>query len=271
MPWITTFQNYLAPGWVGTLVGIVSLIAALVMYFKSRQRTGLSFAYRGERLLGATTDGLPAEITMHYRGEVIPRLTRSLLVFWNSGEKTIIDSDIVKGDPLRLAVGNDGEILSISLLRSSRDVNEISIARSADNRSEATIAFSFLDACDGAVIEVLHTSEQRAPQFLGTLRGLPQGIKNLGRITATPARKYKSKFLPPVRVLILLATIAGVIAILTSVLAPVDEIGFFRNMNSLSPSTGMLTVGVLYFLPGAFLLFISRRRYPPKLHVDDFE
>lgn len=271
MSWIAIAADYLAKGWVGSLIGIVSLIAAFGMYLKGRQRTNMSFAYRGGRLLGLSTDGLPAEITMQFRGESIPRLTKSVLVFWNSGEKTIVEDDIVKTDPLRIAIGDDGEILSISILHPSREVNEVSIARCPRNLNEAFVTFSFLDACDGAVIEVLHTSNKSSPQFLGTLRGIPKGMRNLGNIARSPIKKRLRPYLPPVRWVLWIPTIIGGISMLVGLLAPIDDIEFLKTVSSMSPSSGVVLGGAFYFFIGVTTIFVSRRKYPRTLHVDEFE
>lgn len=269
MSWLSSAASYLGLGWVGASISIVSLIAAVVMYFKTRQRADLSWAYRGEHLLGASSEGLPAQITMHYRGKPIPRLTKSLLVFWNSGEKTINDTDIVKADPFRLAVGDDGEILSISLLRPSRDVNEISITRSAIHLNQAFVTFSFLDASDGAVIEILHTSKGRVPELLGTLRGLPKGIKNLGKIGVNAPQGVPS-FLP-IRVFVWISTIIGLVAVLFSLLVPIDDMPFFKVLSGMRPSTSTFIAGLLYATPGAIWIFLTRRKYPRELHVDELD
>ena len=152
MHWINTILELLSPGWVGTIVGLLGLMAAVVTYLLTRPRTRLAYCYTGKRLLGLTTDGLPEGITVHYRGQDIPRLTRTLVVLWNVGEKTILGDDIVAADPLRLKLRGDGRVLAATVLKTKRDVCEIKVLPNASCPSETYIRFAFLDAGDGAVI-----------------------------------------------------------------------------------------------------------------------
>ena len=250
MSWVTTATDFLAPGWVGSIIGIGSVVVALILYFKSRQRTNLSYSYCGDRLLGLTTEGLPAEITMQYRGENIPRLTRSLLVFWNSGDKTLVEADIVKGDPLRLSVGTDGEILSISILKSSREVNEISITRSQANNYEADLTFGFLDSLDGAVVEILHTSEYRLPRFTGTLRGLPKGMKDLGKINKKRSRNLRRPFGMSFRLMGWITAAIGAFIMLGGFFAPTEKLQAALAAGPNIGSTSLIAAGALYLFLG---------------------
>lgn len=271
MSWLTKAADFLAPGWVGSIIGIASVVIALIVYFKSRQRTNFSYSYRGDRLLGTATDGLPAEITVQFRGENIPRLTRSLVVFWNSGDKTLLDADIVNSDPLCLAIGEDGEILSISLLKSSRDVNEISITRSPINKHEAYLHFAFLDSRDGAVVEILHTSETRTPSLTGTLRGLPKGMKNLGKIAYKAKSKLPAPFRLPFRVMAWITTILGGLIMLAGLFLPIEEIDKALILGSEMGTSVITATGALYLCLGLALMFTARRKYPRELQTDDLE
>jgi hypothetical protein len=272
MSWFTLAAEYLAPGWVGSIIGIISLVLALILYSKSRQRTDMSYSYRGDRLLGLATEGLPAEITMQYRGENIPRLTKSLIVFWNSGDKTLVEEDIVSGDPLRLSIQEDGEILAISLRKSSRDVNEISITRSSENNYEAYVTFSFLDAGDGGVLEILHTSEERNPTFSGTLRGMPKGLKNVGRITTKRSNETKLPLVVPFRLLGWISTLAGIItAGFAMFSALTGNLPFALPAGSEFGSTSFIAAGALNLILGCTLLFLIRRKYPRSLHYEDLD
>src|SRR5438477_8505394 len=105
----------LAPGWVGSLIGIVGIVAAITTYFLTRRRKLLAYRTRGMRLLGAVEAGLPNEVTVQYRGRNVPRLTRSFLIVWNAGEVTISGREVVGTDPLKIDLGDEAEILSASV------------------------------------------------------------------------------------------------------------------------------------------------------------
>ena len=169
----------LAPGWVGSLIGLVGIAAAGITYFLSRQRTIVSYRTRGVRLLGHAESKLPDGVSVQYQGKDIPRLTRSVVVLWNDGEKTISGTDVVQEDPIRVDVGADSSVVACSVLRSSRQVLNASCQRSATDAQIATISFSYLDPNDGLVVEILHTGMERYPTVKGTIRGIPQGPSRL--------------------------------------------------------------------------------------------
>lgn len=154
----------------------------------------MAYVHLGEHLLGSAADTLPPLINVLYDGISIPRLTKTLVIIWNNGENTINGADIVPKDPLRLQVGSDGEILSISLLKTSRAVTDFQIASGESAATnEAVLKFDFFDANDGVVVEILHTSTDRQPRISGTLRGLPQGFTNLGQFTRPKPQKRSRK------------------------------------------------------------------------------
>ncbi|WP_417911607.1 hypothetical protein [Candidatus Electronema sp. TJ] len=258
MQWINTTLELLSPGWVGAIISLVGLIAAVVTYLFTRQRTRLAYCCAGKRLLGLATDGLPEGITVHYRGQDIPRLTRTLVVLWNAGEKTILGEDIVATDPLRLKLRGDGRVLAATVLKTKRDVCQIKALPDAPGSSchnETHIRFAFLDAEDGAVIEILHTSEESYVEFLGTVRGLPQGLKHIGNIDAVRTFPMPSPWI--ILAIGAVTTVAGSI--------------FPQRTTELLTNRSMVGawVGVIYTLAGLALIYKNRRRYPKYLHIEE--
>jgi hypothetical protein len=270
MSWMDKALGMLAPGWVGSIIGLLGIAAAFITYLLTRHRSVLAYRYAGERLLGLSTDGLPADISVQYRGQNIPRLTRTLVVFWNGGEKTIVADDIVKSDLLKLKIEGEGTVLAATVLKASRDVCELSAKALTDPASEVVISFAFLDKSDGGVIEVLHTSEERSLHFSGTVRGLPSGLSNLGRITAVGGLRRSVPFMRSPRQLGLIVTVVGALFAIGALVAPED---FFSQ--SATPGTrvryAVLIAGSLYVFLGGFLLLLTRKRYPKSLHVDELE
>lgn len=262
----------LAPGWVGSIIGLIGIAAAALTYFLTRQRTILAFNYEGDRLLGLAADGLPSEIKVSYRGQDIPRLTRTLVVFWNAGEKTILSEDVIKTDPLRLKFKEDSQVLAATVLKCSRDVNQIQATLGAQLKNEVTLNFAFLDSRDGAVIEVLHTSEDPHSEFQGTVRGLPKGIHNLGSIHGKVYPMTKILFAIPnsPRKLAWVALALGIAMSLIGLFVPLESLNKLSEATT-SKGLAMTVAGVLYALLGGLLLFLTRRKYPKALHINELE
>lgn len=247
MHWINTTLELLSPGWVGAIISLVGIIAAVVTYLLTRQRTRLAYCCAGKRLLDLPTDGLPEGITVHYHGQDIPRLTRTLVVLWNAGEKTILGDDIVTANQLRLKLRGDGRVLAATVLKTKRDFCQIEALPDASCPSETNICFDFLDAEDGAVIEILHTSKESDVEFLGAVRGLPQGLHNFDIIQ-------------PMEIYPISASVATFVAFIMR-----------TTISGIAQLAGQLIIG---FCSICFLLVIAsicrnRRRYPKCLDIEE--
>lgn len=267
MSWIDSALNFMGKSWLGTLLGILGLVVALATYLWTRKRTSLSFVHLGEHLLGSASDTLPPAIVVQYDGISIPRLTKSILILWNSGENTVVGSDIATKDPLRFEVGDDGQILSISVLKTSRSVNDFNLNPYGKKRkNEAEFGFDFLDANDGVVVEILHTSTDRRPRVKGTLKGLPRGFRNLGRFTRPKPQKnsFKGKWASFVIRFMPLFVFAG--GFLASIYEP--QPSFLAN-----PDTRIFFYSSFGVFVGMWAndRFWSRRRYPKGLHTEALE
>lgn len=266
MQWLKDGLEFLSPGWVGSLIGLVGVVAATITYFLTRQRTRLAFSHTGERLLGLSVDGLPTDISVQYRDKKIERLTRSLIVFWNDGEKTILADDIVATDPIKLTFGDDGFVLSATILKNSRQVIGSSVTQGLEETNVVELKFDFLDPSDGTIVEVLHTSENRYPKVKGTVRGLPKGLLNCGRIAGH--KNTPQPFLLPgfPRKLAWITCTIGSLFSAAGLLIPSSVLDMSFNISN---NVVLVGAGSTYAVLGATLLFLIRRRYPKHLHIDE--
>lgn len=268
MQWLKDALELLAPGWVGSIIGLGGIAAAIITYVLTRQRARFAYRYAGERLLGLSAEGLPTDITVQYRGQEIPRLTRTLVVFWNAGEKTLPSEDIVSSDPLRLRLRDDGRILAATVLKQARDVCQVQAQYDPSNPSEVAISFAFLDSGDGAVVEILHTGEKRHADFLGTIRGIPNGLHDLGRIAAQRYMRDSFPMLVSPRKLGWVASAVGLAIAGAALLVPWQ---YLEQISAVAFPGGLVIAGAgtLYALLGLALIFLTRRRYPKALHIDE--
>lgn len=120
--------------------------------------------------------GGPIEI--RYEGEPVPRVTRTLVFFWNSGRESIRSEDV--REPVLLHI-DEGSLLRATLIRSTRD--EIKARLSAPGPSEVVLEFSHLDRGDGCCVEVLHTGPD--PMCV-SLKTVIVGVRAGPRFLASP-------------------------------------------------------------------------------------
>jgi hypothetical protein len=183
-----TIRSYLNQGWVGIVLGaaiaIVTLIVSIVVSYRLRHRVEMSYQWWLIHLIGGDSSALPDEVTISFKDMPVPRLSSSTVVIWNTGNTTILGQDIVASDPFGLIIDPDTQLLKVNIPAATRDV----IAFKADidhaYKNRISVSFDFLDPGDGAVVEILHTGDPGILRVSGTIRGMPQGLKNLGSYLA---------------------------------------------------------------------------------------
>jgi hypothetical protein len=272
-------------GWVGSVIGIIGVLLAvlgLIAYRTSRIGPRPAFQLHSRQLIGRKEQELPNEVEVLFNREPVHRLTISRIVFWNSGNATVQGESIVQTDPLRLEI-EDGVILKAHIPKVTREVINFAV-RPYTSSTQAALTFDFLDPGDGAVLEVLHTSEKRDPTVAGTIRGIPRGVASWGEFSGPMQSVFPSKTSPYLRQInrIMFAVVAvfGVLAIISALLPEhiVKTVsGIIRNMTK-SSDTGfsfsigkrilLLVMGIVYALPPAMLFWLRRRRFPKSLQVN---
>jgi hypothetical protein len=262
--------------WLGSVIAIVGLLLAVVGLFSYRAaRIGARPYYflRARRLIGKRGQELPEEVEITFDGHPVPQLTVSQCFLWNAGNASISGSDIVPSDPLRVEFEETDEILKARLVRGTREVNNVEID-SPPKAHRAFLRFDFLDPGDGAVIELVHTSALRVPRVKGTIKGIPEGLVDVGGGPKDTVFARVADRFPLGRNFLIGMLVFGVGMVVFSVLPKslfpatwfeplqTSEIGI-TGISLLSFVLGVLYMG----LPG-LLLFAGRRKYPAALDPD---
>jgi hypothetical protein len=193
---------------------------------------------------------------MTYRGNEIPALSRTTIVLWNAGEKSIGHEDLSTNDPLRLQVSEQCRILSVAVTGVSRSVLQFSCSLT-EKPSVATIEFDFLDPRDAAVIDVLHTDQHNLLAIRGTIRGIPSGPKLRGRIWALPSSTAK---LSTLRLTVFLTFLFG-LATGATAFSPEEFLTWPFTSEWVLRAT-QFTSGVIVCALAVGMLLVTRRQYP---------
>ena len=247
--------EFLSQGWVGSLIGIIGIVIGYILYRASLIGPRPVFQYRSLNLIEKEKQALPSDVEIFFRGKKVSRLTKTYIIFWNSGKSTLYGKDIVDDDPLRFSFGKDAEILRARIPKITKKMNKFEARINPKSPNEVIINFDYLDPNDGAVIEILHTSIQRTPECKGTIRGVPKGILNWGRLPYDVL--LYEKYLP-LRRPMLRKTFLSVASIIIIV-------GF------LNREWELVILGLFYLIFPLAQLWIYRRRYPKSLSIEDVE
>ena len=263
-------------GWVGStislvglLLGLLSLITAIVIYRAARVGGRLVYQRQGLNIISEGPHELPPEVEILFKGRPVPRLTKTLLVLWNSGTALIRGSDVVSESPIQFVFSDSSEILRLRILKVTRPQIKFDTRLQTEGRNIAVCQFDYLDPGDGAVLEILHTGEERHPRVSGTIRGQPKGLLDAGRILTKFGRfDPLSRLLGRRRILVVMAVL-GLCILLFSLLTPESlwaRPTLTRDLRWIFGITGTVYAA----LPG-FMLWSHRRRFPKLLIPEDLE
>jgi hypothetical protein len=178
-------------GWVGSVIGVIGIVIGVYCYRLSKKTAKLVYQKASFRSFGKQENRLPKEVTVQFRGKEIDRLSYAILVLWNDGVQTIDGKSIVEKDPIQIAFNKGDKILNAVISKQTRLVNEFNLIMDESESHIVGITFSFLDPGDGATIEIMHDSKLRYPKLKGTIKGIPEGIVDLGWPSVGPFRTMR--------------------------------------------------------------------------------
>lgn len=276
--------EFINQGWVGSLIGLIGIILGIVGIFSYRISKSVakpSYQKSSLRLLGRKEDNLPNDVTVTYKGNIVERLTKTTLVLWNNGTETLDGSNIVGKDPLSISFEDDDKILSYKILKQTKETNAFDIQVLKEYQSKLVFSFEYLDPSDGVVIELLHDSAQRYPIISGTIKGLPDGFVDQGRVLENEQNNLKGPLkmlLSRPKFIFLIAIVLGLGMVLFGILPPAARefiVGFIFESSTQKTIDQQplffIIFGLLYASLPAFLLWTRRKKYPKQLEVSEFE
>jgi hypothetical protein len=230
-------QQFFNQGWVGVgISGIffaLTLLAGYIWYARTLMGARPVFQQESTRLVGKKQEPLPQALSFFFNGKPVPRLTKSYIVFWNSGVAKVEGKDVVDENPVRLQVGSDGEIVQVEVLKETNLFNKVQVHSDSRLSNEWVVTFDYLDPSDGVVLEVYHTAMSQKTGVVGTIKGVKRGIVDWGEVTLPPISSFKK----PISIFLFVLA-AGLI-----LLGLANEI-FWKN-SGLRPLVSGLLIGVV--------------------------
>ena len=267
--------NILTQGWIGTAVGFVGIVLAVVFYFRSRRKARLAFQCDHVTLVGGRGAAFSDEVEISFAGTVVPRITASRIIIWNCGDRTINRRDLVEGDPLRVEVPETGRILKHMVLRQTRSVNAWHFDQPSPNLLNLT--FDFLDPGDGVSLEIIHSEPRDELHVVGTIRGIPGGLLSYRPAFWSFLYRRRDSLPFPIRsprIMLSIGIAIGALLMLFGLFRPQLAQWFPSGFGPTEPIDPERTIwafvflGFLYAALPAFLLWSRRRRYPTTLEPE---
>ncbi len=143
--------------YAGIVVGIISVATTIIVAMRYARISDPRFDSLTELKVGAGDD-LPDEVAVYFEDNRVPRVSSTLLWFWNSGNRAIRRQDLVPEKPLTMTLVDaegEAEILDVSLRKATSGIN---FKAAKVDASAISIDFEYLGHNEGAVVEILHTA-----------------------------------------------------------------------------------------------------------------
>jgi hypothetical protein len=157
------------------LGAIISSILTFISVKLTSKNSKLTYESGNEVIIDRNNLAMPNELNLFYKNEQIVKLVRTVMYFWNSGNKTIRKEDLENGDKLRIELPNDTKIYSYKILKNTDKSNNFELYLDKNN---ILIYFNHLEPENGVKLEILHNNESISAKISGKVIELKGDITN---------------------------------------------------------------------------------------------
>ncbi|MEV6707601.1 hypothetical protein [Micromonospora wenchangensis] len=123
-----------------------------------------------DELIGAGDGFLAEGVAVTHDGHQIKAISRTCVALWNHMGDVVGKSDVLATDPVGVRLPAGDRALQARIIARSREQNAVSVTISEEDPRFVLIEFDFLDANDGAIVEVIHQGGGQG-ELVGTIRG----------------------------------------------------------------------------------------------------
>ncbi|MFH3100949.1 hypothetical protein [Citrobacter freundii] len=256
-----SFSDWLSIPSTGSLIGIGGIIIAIISIFITRSVSKISSHLEFNSLIGGFESVLPKKINITYADVSVEKVSSSVFVIWNSGNKVISGNALKTIDPLRIEASDGVEILRSNIQKTNNKTSNIKIEIDPKNKNNLLISFDYLEKKNGFRIEILHTGDRDSLQVKGTLidvKPLKKRSSDLNKIFHLAFRDIKTLK----NILILSGIIFAVILTLTLLYSFIQP-DFFKT-DAVRPKANTLwTLRIILFSYLIFILSVLYKFKPP--------
>jgi hypothetical protein len=158
---------FVLTGWIAGVLGVLLALVGIFLTVRARQTPDLRTARDYDLIVPEGGWMLRGGLQITFEGRSLDRVARTYIAIWNHRGKTVKGTEVLASDPLRIEVSEGDEVLHARVVAQSRPQIGVDVAPMGRT---ANVTFDFMDARDGAVIEIIHSGEQPA-NLVGTIPG----------------------------------------------------------------------------------------------------
>ncbi|MFI5607255.1 hypothetical protein [Amycolatopsis sp. NPDC051903] len=172
-------------GIIGTALGVVGIIISFFLAKRGRERPEIRHLEDFDVVISPEDALLNRGLELQFNGRNINTVSRTIFAVWNRRGSTLLGTDVVPEDKLRLQLGDKDIVLRARIVAFSRPQIKATLTTGAQHKANQVILdFDFLDPSDGFIVEVIHPGPDK-PTMEGTMRGAR--LVSIGNGTLTAA------------------------------------------------------------------------------------
>ena len=174
---------------LGYFIGgcIVTFIISRIFWFLAKKEKKPVYTVQSSNLIRGFESKL-SKLAITYGCKEINNLTVSKFAFWNEGNETINQKDIIPAEPLSINSINEVEILDKELLLVTEPANMFRILENGNSRM-FQITFDYMAKNDAAIIQIFHTGKSSEDIFLA---GKIKEVREIKRRKLKIAHRFKT-------------------------------------------------------------------------------
>lgn len=157
-----TLWDWLSIPSISSLIGILGILFGLASIIFTRKISRISSHLEFKSLIGGFNSKLPQSISITYDDFPVEKVSSSVFIIWNSGNKVIDGSSLNTIDPLRVEAHDGIKILRHNIQKTNNPTSNIKVYENPTVSNSLLIGFDFLEKKNGLRVEVLHTGNKKA-------------------------------------------------------------------------------------------------------------
>lgn len=266
--------EYLNTSWVGVIITIVLSVIAILLSFiffqKGKQKFSINHYTESTLLIDKKNTEKPDDVEIYFSKKPVDKLYKTLIYIWNSGNQTIRKNDLNTIDKFRIDIENDSEILSIKIVKTTRNVINFSL-NNLINSQIHEIVFDYLDPNDGVVVEIFHNGSLNDLKLKGTIVGISDLIgnknsdKNLNNEITKAFREIALEITSHTRYISILVLFTGSLLAGFSIFLHMNP--NFKFFPGLEDKVYLGMGGGIYIVLGVVLIVTSKKKFPKSLEI----
>jgi hypothetical protein len=169
-------------GVAGVIVAIISLGSSFFFYRRSRREKLPTWSIATTTVIGAAGATFAADLSIHYKGQAVDKVSVSKFLFWNSGRETIRSGDVETKEHLAVRAKTEGtRILDAAIIATNCTACQFQVAITSDS-TRAQLNLDYMDHDHGCVVRVVHTGVSSEDLDMA---GSIVGVKGLAYVPRT--------------------------------------------------------------------------------------